>query len=292
MALIQGKQIATGANGIKAVNVDTTEVATFATGGTFVGDVHVPFPDAGTEAANKNYVDAATNVPTTQNKNMAANLTSADGQAATATTVATTPAGDGYVEVTVNGIMVILGDGVKTRDAYFSADGGTTARAISAIAAGDTLYWNGSIAGYELTTADKIDFLYNVGGGAGGAEVIFGRGLSKTGNTVVTQATTNTLTDAATINTDASLADHFRVTLGGNRTLANPTNMYDGQKVVWEFIQDGTGTRTLSLGAKFAFGTNITTVVLSTTAGKRDFMGAVYNLAADKWFVVAFVTGY
>ncbi len=290
MPLIQGKQIASGT--ITANNVLTTEIATFATGGTFVGDVHVPFPDGGTEAANKNYVDAATNVPTSQNKNMTASATSSDGQAATATTVATTPAGDGYVEVTVNGLMASLGDGVKTRDSYFSADGGTTARAISAIAAGDTLYWNGSIAGYQLTANDKIDFLYNVGGGAGGSEVIFGRGLNRTGNLVTAQTTVQTLVDGATINTDASTGNHFRVTLGGNRTLANPTGMYDGQKVIWEFIQDGTGTRTITLGAKFAFGTNITAVVLSTAINKRDFMGAVYNLSADKWYVVAFTTGY
>ena len=40
-----------------------------------------------------------------------------------------------------------------------------------------------------------------------------------------------TLTDAATIATDASLGNLFRVTLGGNRTLGNPTNPVDGQKV-------------------------------------------------------------
>lgn len=292
MALIKGKQIALGADGVKAANVDTSEVATFATGGTFVGDVHVPFPDGGTEAANKNYVDASTTVPTTQNKNMSANTTTADGQLATNTTVATTPAGDGYVEIMLNGVKVTLGDGVKTQETYFSADGGTTARAIANIAAGDGLYWNGSVAGYQLATTDKIDFCYNVNGGAGGAEVIFGRGLNKTANTVTARTTVQTLTDGATVNTDASTGDLFRLTLGGNRTLANPTGMYDGQKVMWEFIQDGTGTRTITLGSKFAFGTDITEVTLSTAAGKRDFMGAIYNLAADKWYVIAFTKGY
>lgn len=100
------------------------------------------------------------------------------------------------------------------------------------------------------------------------------------------------LTDAATIATDASSGTHFRVTLGGNRTLGNPTNPTDGQKVVWEFIQDGTGSRTIALDTKFAFGTDITGVTLTTTASKRDFMGAIYNSTADKWFVTAFVKGY
>jgi hypothetical protein len=101
-----------------------------------------------------------------------------------------------------------------------------------------------------------------------------------------------TLTDAATVATNASLGNHFRVTLGGNRTLGNPTNPTDGQKVVWEFIQDATGTRTITLGANFALGTDISAVTLSTGPGQHDFMGAVYNAIASKWYVIAFVRGY
>ena len=82
------------------------------------------------------------------------------------------------------------------------------------------------------------------------------------------------------------------MTLGGNRTLANPTNPTDGQKVTWEIIQDATGSRTLTLGAKFALGTDISSTTLTTTASKRDFLGAVYNATADKWYVIAFVKGY
>lgn len=101
-----------------------------------------------------------------------------------------------------------------------------------------------------------------------------------------------TLTDAATIATDASLADLFRVTLGGNRTLANPTNPIDGQMLRWEIVQDGTGGRTLTLGAKFVLGTDMPSLVLTSAGGKKDILGAVYNLAADKWYVVALAKGY
>jgi len=100
------------------------------------------------------------------------------------------------------------------------------------------------------------------------------------------------LTDGATIATDASTGNYFRVTLAGNRTLSNPTGMVDGQRVLWEIAQDGTGSRTLTLGTKFAFGSDITTAVLSTAAGKKDLLGAIYNQTADKWYVVAFVKGY
>lgn len=101
-----------------------------------------------------------------------------------------------------------------------------------------------------------------------------------------------TLTDATNIATDASLGNHFRVTLGGNRTLSNPTNPADGQRAVWEIIQDNSGSRTLAVGSAFAFGTDLTGITLTTTGNKRDFMGCIYNTTAAKWFVVAFIRGY
>jgi hypothetical protein len=101
-----------------------------------------------------------------------------------------------------------------------------------------------------------------------------------------------TLTDAATIATDASLNRNFRVTLGGNRTLGNPTNALDGQILTWEFIQDGTGSRTIALDTKFALGTDITAVTLTTTASKRDFLTAIYNSVADKFYVRGFIKGF
>ena len=65
----------------------------------------------------------------------------------------------GMVQVFVNGIMVEL-KGDKTADCYFSGDGGSTARTLTAIASTDTLHWNGSIAGYQLEITDKITLLY------------------------------------------------------------------------------------------------------------------------------------
>lgn len=104
------------------------------------------------------------------------------------------------------------------------------------------------------------------------------------------------LADTATIATNAALGNHFRVTLGGDRTLAAPTNAADGQKILWEVIQDGTGNRTLTLATgvpgAFAFGSDISTIASSTGPGQRDFIGAVYNSLADRWYVIAFVRGY
>jgi hypothetical protein len=98
----------------------------------------------------------------TANKDMAASVTVADFDLACADTIDATPVNDSYVCVSVNGLAVTLGDGVKTKDCYFSGDSGTTARAIAAIATGDELYWVGSVAGYELDTNDRIDFEYEI----------------------------------------------------------------------------------------------------------------------------------
>lgn len=100
------------------------------------------------------------------------------------------------------------------------------------------------------------------------------------------------LTDAATIAIDASLGTHFRVVLGGNRTLGAPSNLTDGQKILVEVKQDGTGSRTLAYNAIYRFGTDVTSPTLTTTAGKTDFLGFVYNSTAAKLDCIAVAKGY
>ena len=66
------------------------------------------------------------------------------------------PSGNGHILVHVNGILVEVGDGVKTKDCYFTDDAGTSARAFNAIVATDELYWNAVIAGYQLDPGDEV----------------------------------------------------------------------------------------------------------------------------------------
>ena len=47
-------------------------------------------------------------------------------------TITSTPSGGSMVQVMVNGVAQTLGDGIKTKDCYFTGDNGTTARAIGA----------------------------------------------------------------------------------------------------------------------------------------------------------------
>ena len=79
------------------------------------------------------------------------------------------------------------------------------------------------------------------------------------------------LTDGTSIATDLSLGNNFSVTLGGNRTLANPTNITAGQSGVIVITQDGTGSRTLAYGSYFKFPAG-TAPTLTTTASAVDVL--------------------
>ena len=93
----------------------------------------------------------------------------------------------------------------------------------------------------------------------------------------------STLTDQATITWDASTQDVCKVTLGGNRTLAAPTNNTTGQFISILVIQDGTGSRTLTWNAVFEFAAD-TAPTLTTTANKGDVFVFRYN--GSKWLEV------
>ena len=77
------------------------------------------------------------------------------------------------------------------------------------------------------------------------------------------------LTDGATITPDLADSNNFSVTLGGNRTLANPSNITAGQSGSIFITQDGTGSRTLAYGSYFDFAGG-TAPTLSTTAAAVD----------------------
>ena len=100
-----------------------------------------------------------------------------------------------------------------------------------------------------------------------------------------------TLTDAATIAVNAELGNLFRVTLGGNRTLGNPTNGADGQLIRVEVTQDATGSRLLSYGPAYDLG-SAGAPALSTSAGAMDVLGFGFDAGAAKWRLLAFSSGY
>jgi hypothetical protein len=89
--------------------------------------------------------------------------------------------------------------------------------------------------------------------------------------TAAQRGSVSALTDGSTITPDFAVANNFSVTLGGNRTLANPSNLTAGQHGVIVITQDGTGSRTLAYGSYFKFPSG-TAPTLTTTASAVDVL--------------------
>lgn len=84
----------------------------------------------------------------------------------------------------------------------------------------------------------------------------------------------------------------FTLTPTQNFTLANPTGLLNSQKVTYRIKQDATGGRTISLGSAFRFGSDISSVSLSTSPNKVDYLVCYYDSLDAKLDVVAFLKGY
>ena len=94
-------------------------------------------------------------------------------------------------------------------------------------------------------------------------------GVTVTGTAVATTDTDATNTGSVTL--DFATNQNFVLTLTGNVTLANPTTEQVGQSGFITFIQDGTGSRTVSLGTDYetAGGAGLT---LTSTASATDIV--------------------
>ena len=142
-----------------------------------------------------------------------------------------------------------------------------------------TVHWDGTDGHISVAGTLNID-------GSGetmatfvddGAVTLYHNNVAKLATSAVGTTITGTLiatTDTDTSNTGSVTLDfganqNFVLTLTGNVTLANPSTEQVGQAGVMVFIQDGTGSRTLSLGTDYetAGGSGIT---LSTTASAVD----------------------
>lgn len=99
-----------------------------------------------------------------------------------------------------------------------------------------------------------------------------------------------TLTDGSTVNWDMSTGYNSKVTLGGNRTLAAPTNPIEGRTYTLQVIQDGTGSRTLTWPSAFDFGA-AGSPTLQTGTGKIDFVALFCRDASTPKFTAVFTKG-
>lgn len=96
-----------------------------------------------------------------------------------------------------------------------------------------------------------------------------------------------TLTDAATIAVNADTTDIGVVTLGGNRTLGNPSGTpTDGQVLIIRVRQDGTGTRTLAYDTQYRFPA-ATAPTVTATANETSYLTFMYHSADVKWDLIS-----
>jgi hypothetical protein len=89
-----------------------------------------------------------------------------DGDLASNSGISKTPIDGCYITVYYNGQEIEVGDGVKTKECYFSGDGGVTPKGFSSthlngrIVLGDKLYWNNSVSGFNLEYGSRLSFGY------------------------------------------------------------------------------------------------------------------------------------
>lgn len=107
--------------------------------------------------------------------------------------------------------------------------------------------------------------------------------------TAAQRASITALTDGATITPDFALNNFFSVTLGGNRTLANPTNLVAGQSGSIFITQDGGGSKTLAYESFWDFAGGVAPT-LSTVAGTVDRLdyvvrttGSIHAVLTQAW---------
>ncbi len=98
--------------------------------------------------------------------------------------------------------------------------------------------------------------------------------LPKAGGTLTGAAIGSTDTDATNtgnVTLDFSANQNFVLTLTGNVTLVNPTTETAGQSGFIAFIQDGTGSRTVSLGTDYETA-GAAGLTLTATASATDLV--------------------
>ena len=163
-----------------------------------------------------------------------------------------------------------LNTDLDTLDAIFASNGTGTSVGLNVgsgrtLAVAGTMALTGNITANGATISPTelsfIDGLSSTAAGLGTAQSF----------TAAQRGSVSALTDGATITANFALANNFSVTLGGNRTLANPTNLTAGQHGVIVITQDGTGSRTLAYGSNWKVPAGAAPT-LTTTANAVDVL--------------------
>ena len=174
-----------------------------------------------------------------------------------------TASGSGY-NIPFGSVGVILCDGTSVfatnakglgLGTAASADVGTGADNVAVVSANDLRYPRVSVTATATLRGDL-----NIEAGS-----------LKVGTSARAYNPITTLTDAASIAVDFALGNNFLVTIGGNRTLAAPSNAVAGQTGQIYVVQDSTGSRTLAYNSVYQFVSGASPT-LSTGASDVDIL--------------------
>ena len=162
---------------------------------------------------------------------------------------------------------LVIGTDVQAYDAELQAISGLAVNGLITRTSSSTA------AARTITGTTNVITVTNGDGVSGNPTLTTGSLVARTDTaqafTAAQRGSISTLTDGATITPDFALANNYTVTLGGNRTLANPTNLTAGQSGSIFVVQDGTGSRTFAYGSFWDF-IGGTAPTLTTTANAVD----------------------
>jgi len=190
----------------------------------------------------------------------------------------------------VTGTLPIANGGTGTTSTTF-VNAATNITGTLPIANGGTGATSNATTGFalkgansDITSITGLTTALTVAQGGTGSTTLAGANIAVL-NTAQTftasqRGTITVLTDGATITPDFAVTNNYSVTLGGNRTLANPTNITAGQSGSIFVSQDGTGSRTLAYGTYWDFAGG-TAPTLSTTASYVDRIDYVVRTATS-----------
>jgi hypothetical protein len=85
--------------------------------------------------------------------------------------------------------------------------------------------------------------------------------------------------------------DVTTLTLTGNTAITN-SGAVNGQKMLLQLVQGGSGSYTVTFTSETKFGTSFTSITLTTTVGAMDMVGLVYSSVNSKYNIVSFAAGY
>jgi hypothetical protein len=199
------------------------------------------------------------------------------GDGGTSYTLTNPVVGSNDIEVFVNNVRQ------EPSVAYTASD--TSIVFTSAVQSSDSIYvvYQGKALGLHtvqdntISTGKIVDSAVTQAKIADGA--VTAAKIASTANITVASISVDTAIAAMYANTtvsgnttlDFSSYQDFKLTLTGNVTLVNPTTEQVGQSGVIVFIQDATGSRTVSLGTDYETPGN-TGITLSTAASTTDLV--------------------